>query len=378
MPGQDIAARPANLSPGHQKIYELFRRTRGPEYADNWAANLGAPEAAAPGPREVREPLRKPEAPSKAKEATLSPPEAAERLTAGLERALSPQALAIYQRLLAVGLEVAAARRYAAGTTSVALHLPTELLAFELGISRSTLWRYTRELKAAGLVAQRGHNGGMGRFTRKTGSVWRIKLDPRSAARLRLTYEDLKHKWRNLADDVQHGRTVYLWMQQQAHARPRGGLEQSLRGEKCQRALKTLVGWALNPGKLAFEPPLGMTVRPSVDPDPYALLDAVSAPVDERPAAVEAAARAVAAHLHDDSLAFYRQLVWRLLRRLDGGEDRTAAVVNMVVRAGVDAKEGFARRPGALFTARLRDSGLLAWLREAPPLAGKGGLAGAG
>src|SRR5690606_28864941 len=157
----------------------------------------------------ARGPLRKPEAPSKAQEATLSPPEVAERLTAGLEEALSPPALAIYQRLLVVSLEVAAARRYAPGTTSVALHLPTELLAFELGISRSTLWRYTRELKAAGLVAQRGHNGGMGRFTRKTGSVWRIKLDPKNTTRLRLTYEDLKHKWRNLTNDVQHGRTVY-------------------------------------------------------------------------------------------------------------------------------------------------------------------------
>lgn len=51
-----------------------------------------------------------------------------------------------------------------------------------------------------------------------------------------------------------------------------------------------------------------------------------------------------------------------------------SAVYHAVVRAGVDAREGFARRAGALFTARLKESGLLRWLRE-PPSTQRGDLA---
>jgi hypothetical protein len=123
---------------------------------------------------------------------------------------------------------------------------------------------------------------------------------------------------------------------------------------------------------LEFLTPL--TVQFQAESEPYALLDVVSAPIEGRGEAVERAAHSIAGHLQDPSIAFYRQLVWRLLRRHDAGEDRVSAVYHAVVRAGVDAKEGFAKRAGALFTARLKESGLLGWLRE-PPSIQRGDLA---
>ena len=40
----------------------------------------------------------------------------------------------------------------------------------------------------------------------------------------------------------------------------------------------------------------------------------------------------------------------------------------MILRAGADRQEGFARNAGALLTSRLKDAELWGWLRDAPPL----------
>ncbi len=80
---------------------------------------------------------------------------------------------------------------------------------------------------------------------------------------------------------------------------------------------------------------------------------------------VDKAARAIAQHLADaDSLNFYRYLVWQLLRLYRGDRSYFATVYQMVLRAGIDHHEGFARRAGALFVSRLKVCSLWDELRE--------------
>jgi hypothetical protein len=65
---------------------------------------------------------------------------------------------------------------------------------------------------------------------------------------------------------------------------------------------------------------------------------------------------------------YFQQLLWHLLQRRDAGAPDGFRVVYLEAqRAAVDAAEGFARRPGALFVSRLKRA---RWWREmsaAPP-----------
>jgi hypothetical protein len=90
----------------------------------------------------------------------------------------------------------------------------------------------------------------------------------------------------------------------------------------------------------------------------------------ERSAAVSLAAEAMAAALRDGGgVMFYRKLLWQLLRRSDAGRgDHWQAVYLAAVRASVDAAEGFARRPGALLTSRLKDAPWWSEVWDAPPV----------
>jgi hypothetical protein len=66
---------------------------------------------------------------------------------------------------------------------------------------------------------------------------------------------------------------------------------------------------------------------------------------------------------------FYRRLLWQLLRRSDAGRgDHYHAVYEQARRARVDAFEGFARRPGALFVSRLKRSPWFDEVVNAPPV----------
>ena len=66
------------------------------------------------------------------------------------------------------------------------------------------------------------------------------------------------------------------------------------------------------------------------------------------------------------SVNLYRALLWGALRRKDRGEDRFEALWNALERVLTDLQEGFAKKPGALLIARLRESGLWALLLEGP------------
>jgi hypothetical protein len=71
---------------------------------------------------------------------------------------------------------------------------------------------------------------------------------------------------------------------------------------------------------------------------------------------VDLGAQALSQALSDHSgVNFYRKLLWQLLKRFEAtGEDYSYQVYLMAQRAAVDVVDGFARRGGALFTARLK------------------------
>jgi hypothetical protein len=82
------------------------------------------------------------------------------------------------------------------------------------------------------------------------------------------------------------------------------------------------------------------------------------APKPERNRLVELAALALAQALSDQSsVSWYQKLLWQLLRRFDAtGDDYSYQVYLMAQRARTDSLENFARKPGALFTSRVKQA----------------------
>ena len=97
-----------------------------------------------------------------------------------------------------------------------------------------------------------------------------------------------------------------------------------------------------------------MTLRSDLE----AVLDVPHVDKADRRGAVDGAARALSIGLSDPGgLMFYRWLLWQLLRHAEQhGGDYWHFVYEQARRARTDAQEGFARKPGALFTARLKQA----------------------
>jgi hypothetical protein len=276
-------------------------------------------------------------------------------VTRNLEKALSSTALLLFRVLHEVAVEVAAARGYHPNTSQVSFFCPLEAVALALGVHRSTVYRAASELVAAGLVDHRGHFTTLRGRTRSDGSVWCVRLRPVGGCRARLGYSDLKRQYRDLGGDVEAGRTVWAAMRQSKKL-PRG----------IGADLELIKRWALSP---TDKPSLRSDCRTGARRDLESILDAQHAPREARSAAVDLAAQALSAALRDKGgVNFYRRLLWSLLRRSDAtGEDYSYSVYLAAQRAAVDAQEGFARRPGALFVSRLKAAGWYGSVMNAPP-----------
>jgi hypothetical protein len=283
----------------------------------------------------------------------LSASELSDRLTEPVAAELSPTAFRIYRVLHQVALEVARARGYVEAVTHVTFHIPAEMVAHHLGIHRTTLWRNLPELKTLGLVDARAHCTTVNDQTRNDGTVWKIKLRPKRGKAARLSYEDLKHQWRDLEADIRSGRTAYNEMQQ----------SKSLR-ESYEVIIPRLLPWALPPHP--HKAPLNLTVANTSPGDLLSVLDVPHAERSERGTVVDAAARACACQLGDPNVDYYRYLMWQLLRLHDRGQDYFSTLYTMMCRVRADKLEGFARNPGALLTARLKERGLWDLLRSTP------------
>jgi len=234
-------------------------------------------------------------------------------------------------------------RKASRTASQVSYHLPNDLLAAYIGVDRVTVWRWMELLKAAGLADSRRHrswaviNGTPGVYT--TGSVWLVRLKP---GRVRWTYEDLAHPWRDLEEDRENGRTAFrvLWPQR--------------KGKRARPSLELLVRWTL--GIREAPPPEVLPTKR--DPTDIAELFALTdLDPQERPDAIQALAERMAHNLGDPhSVKFYMRVLWRVVE----GKVPATAVSNAYRAAYAPIRQrlhgegpGQVRRPGALFAAIL-------------------------
>jgi DNA-binding transcriptional ArsR family regulator len=277
-------------------------------------------------------------------------------VTHNLEKTLSSTALTLFRALHTVAVEVAAARGYHPNVSEVSLFCPVEAVALALGVHRATVYRALPELRAAGLVDVRGHFTTYRGRTRADGSVWAVRLRPVGGRSARVGYDALKRQYRDLGGDVEAGRTVWAAMRQSKDL-PRGvGVN-----------LELIKRWALPSQDL--KSPLRSDCRTTARRSLEAVLDAPHVERGDRARAVELGAQALAAALRDrGGVGFYRRLLWQLLRRHDaGGSAPFDAVYLAAQRAAVDAQEGFARKPGAVFTSRLKAAPWFDAVMRGPP-----------
>jgi hypothetical protein len=254
---------------------------------------------------------------------------------------LSETAIRLYQGLRETGRRVGEARGYVKTVSQVHFFCPGEIVAKACLMATSTMYLKLKELEALELVEARAHYVTHNGRTRSDGTVWCVKMTPEQPGRVRVPYDALKASYRCLSADIENGRTAYAEI-----------------GESKDNPLESvdiemILSWALPPSTTQ-NPVTGLTLRFDLE----AVLDVPHVDKVDRGAVVDGAARALAANLGDTgSLMFYRWLLWQLLRLEAAGQ---AAPWHMVYeqarRARVDAAEGFARKPGALFVSRLKGS----------------------
>jgi hypothetical protein len=230
--------------------------------------------------------------------------------------------------------------------------MPLEVLADVCGMHRVTAWRHLPALRELGLIDFTAHKGTLRGETRNTGTLFEVRLNPTHGTKAKLSYHEKKYKWRDLDRDVKRKRTAH----RQLKDRKERTLQQSENPASTELEISRLLEWTLPP-KLT-KTPLATDCCTSRRAALESLLDLTAAPKNERNQMVEMAAQALAQALADhNSVSWYQKLLWQLLRRFDTtGDDYTYQVYLMAQRARTDSLEGFARRPGALFVSRLKQT----------------------
>jgi hypothetical protein len=281
-----------------------------------------------------------------------------------LPKTLSKTAVQLYKVLVATAVETAKARGYSPTVTHVSLHMPLEVLADVCGIHRVTAWRHLPALRELGLIDFIAHKGTLRGETRNTGTLFEVRLNPTHGTKAKLNYHEKKHKWRDLDKDVKRKRTAHRQLKDRKEER----LQQSVKTTPTELEISRLLEWTL--------PPHTLSARLSTDgckgrqATLETLLDVTAAPKDGRNKMVELAAQALSQALADqNSVSWYQKLLWQLLRRFDAtGDDHSYQVYLMAQRARTDSLEGFARRPGALFTSRLKQAPWFDEVMRGPPV----------
>lgn len=278
----------------------------------------------------------------------------AEKLPAGLTRR-------VYRALLIPAIENAKLRGYV-NASRVTYHCPAEVIAAALGISRMSLWRAVQVLKDAGLVDNRAQKATLdcrGGQVRNTGSVWCVRLTVGHGSRAKLSYDDLRHKWRpGFNDEVRRGRGSYQAVR---------AAKLRTRENPQELDLELLLRFAVD--KTFQVAPVNTSLVRNTPKNAVleVLLDVpFAAPGRDTVQRVNLAASALAVSLSDaSSLDFYRRLVWGALRANQGQLDYFQVIYTQAVRiVRGDIAEGFARRPGALLVSRLRQAGILEELMQ--------------
>ena len=291
------------------------------------------------------------------RERTVAAEGMADEIARSVREDLTAKAYRLYWLLVVIALMVVRSRGYSQMPHFVTFHIPQEVVMRVLGIRhRGTIGKYRDELQALGLLAARDHKTSINGATRSDGYLWCVKLNPGWGKAARLSYDDLKHQWRDLAADIDEGRTAYTQLQE---------IEQSRDGLKTHEALELLSSWALP--RDPTNPPLSLTVQFQPSAGLEAVLDVRYAPRGHRREWVDIAAKAANAALGDHSLGFYRWLMWQLLRLSDRGQDYFDPIYEEMLRAKSDRHEGFARSAGALFVSRTKAGPYWELLQSTPP-----------
>lgn len=268
-----------------------------------------------------------------------------ERQVAKVISNLRPLAAKIFWCLHLLAAKHARTRGYHERCSQLTLFCPADAVREHLGLSRGSFYRSLKELKAQGLVDSRGHKTTLnGWQVRCDGTLWCIKLFPDRGGRARLRYDDLKGHYRDLADDIATGNTVWAQMRQ------------SCRDKQMRVTFEQLLAWTLPP--TPKQNLVTMTVAPEPGWQLEHIIDLQAVPTAARSEKVDAAARGLAFTLQDTNLDFYRYLLWQLLRLFQQGIDRFYTLHQMLVRVRADHSEGFARKAGALLVSRLKAAGL--------------------
>ncbi len=281
----------------------------------------------------------------------------AREVTRRLSQMLPDSAGTIYTALVAAAVETAFKRGYRINKAlaTVTFHCPLEQVAKACHMSRQTVWRHLPALKELGLVDFRTHKGAFFGNTRNTGTLFAVRLNPSRGSRAKLTNDELRHRWRDLEADYKRYRLSSLTLKRHVETYTRDSPNIDL-----------ITAWSA-------------PLNPTTDRNPVktlgnkrleSVLDVVSAEKPERNRMVGLAAEALATALGDaGSVSWYQKLLWQLLRRSDAtGEDFSYQVYLAAVRASVDAREGFARRAGALLQSRLKTAAWFDPVMNAPPV----------
>ncbi len=191
--------------PGSRNLTEVLTRARLAVIGLQDATSTPAPITA--WPTEPPRPTVRLSNPAPAPAAPLRPSERPHALpaphvlptypdaaTVAAERPLSRGAADLWRLLHGLALHVARTRDYAALPSSVTFHLPAVMVAAAAGYSERHLYRLADELRAVGLLDERGHVAQVGRLRRYDGTLWSVATRP--DARPRLRWDDFRHDWR--------------------------------------------------------------------------------------------------------------------------------------------------------------------------------------
>lgn len=280
-------------------------------------------------------PPRRPPPPSRPACASL------EALTA--HHALAPGPRRLHQLLHQLGQDTVAARAYRVTPSQVTLHSAQELVAAALGVHVVTIWRWSRPLIEAGLIAARPHYTTSKGSTRADGTLYCVALQVGHVAHL--AYDDLAHEWRDLDADRKAGRTAWKVLQ--------GSDRRDIAEWKI-----LLQRWAVTPGHT--DSPLSSsdpcTAPRTLQDVAYTLPLVIEAHPDKRAALVGILASQIAHLLHDQhSRRWYCSLIWTAYRAELEGRPGLQLLAAQLLRLASDLREhpGL-RTPGSWLAARLR------------------------
>lgn len=261
--------------------------------------------------------------------------------------ALHPELSRLPEKLQTLLLEVhqaaetlVARRGHPVQPSEVAFFCPVSAIADTLGVKHNTIstWfrRYPvlRQLVGYQRTSQEVWDAKTQRVQRwHSGAVWWVRFAP---GVVRVRVEDLRFRWRDLAQDIKSGNTVEA-------------LRRS--GETPQESVHdTVLAWTNAP----TQPPLELDRRNSDELFPTDPMVAVRGAHDAH--GVDQAAQHIARVFHDqDNLNCWRRAVWTAQ-----AHRRLPHLADLVARTLADAREWPAlRSPAALLVSRVRGSGYL-------------------